>query len=136
MSRGNFTFQWNGEAVAQDVKAAMREALIEGSVTLTREMRRNIAGPSPSKPGDFPGLDHGTLRSSVNFNLIPAEMKSKIGTHLKYGRWLEYGTSRMLARPWVLRSYELARALIHKKMTDEATRVLASKVASRAGGAK
>jgi len=132
VSRGNFTFTWNGEAYTQDVKAALGEALIEGSVTLMNQMKSNISGPSPSKPGEFPGLDTGDLKSSVNFNILKGELRSKIGTHKKYGRWLEYGTSKMLPRPWVLRSFELAKNLIREKMMREAERALSERIAARA----
>jgi hypothetical protein len=132
VSRGSFTFTWNGEAVAQDVKAAMAAALIAGSVELTAQMKDNIDGPSPSKPGAFPGLDTGALTSSVNFTPDLAALKSKVGTHYKYGRWLEYGTSKMLPRPWVLRSYEKAKHIIRRKMMEEAERALAKRAAARA----
>jgi hypothetical protein len=140
VSVGGYKFEWNGAAVQEDVKVAMREALVEGSVTLATAMRTNLNKQGPSKPGEFPGVDTRILVGSIDFRLDATQTRAKVGTHKKYGRWLEYGTSKMLPRPWVIRSFELAKGLIHKRMIDEADRVYAerqvARIQSNAGGAK
>lgn len=44
----------------------------------------------------------------------------RIGTHLLYGLWLELGTSRMAARPWLRIGLETMR--------DDISRIITSKM--------
>jgi hypothetical protein len=54
-----------------------------------------------SSPGNAPAVDTGRLRASVLFRKVgPATVD--VLTRVKYGAWLEFGTSRIAARPaWV-----------------------------------
>jgi hypothetical protein len=90
VSRGNFTFTWNGDAVAQDVKAAMRDGLANGSDVLARQMRNTLNTVGPSAPGAPPGTDKRTLRNSIAYNLT-SDTTSRVGTNVPYGKHLEYG---------------------------------------------
>ncbi len=56
---------------------------------------------SPSAEGGFPGIDTGTLKNS--FTVEPAgEMARRIVTAVEYAIHLEFGTSKMEARPFML----------------------------------
>lgn len=62
-----------------------------------------------AKPGHFPGIRTGNLRNSITYEgATSQELAARAGTVLgaedKYGLWLEYGTKKMAARPWALRS--------------------------------
>lgn len=70
---------------------------------------RRTYGSNPSKPGEPPHKQYGHLRRSVTFALDRLGLVSRVGTNLKKGRWLELGTSKMAARPW------LRRALLEKR---------------------
>lgn len=59
---------------------------------------------APSAPGDFPAKQTGWLRSSMAYEIDRENLTAKVGTAVNYGRYLEMGTSRMAARPWLLRS--------------------------------
>jgi len=66
-------------------------------------------GSRASAPGEFPMSDTGRLASNVDMILAtPAKMQSKVGTNIIYGAYLEFGTSRMAARPWLERSFRKA----------------------------
>lgn len=57
----------------------------------------------PSVPGEAPAIDTGTLLRSV-VHSVDAEVKKAtgyVGTKLKYGAYLEFGTSKMRPRPWL-----------------------------------
>jgi hypothetical protein len=58
-----------------------------------------VYGASPSAPGEPPHKQTGRLRASVTHELIG--LVGRVGTNLKYGRWLELGTRIVLARPWL-----------------------------------
>lgn len=70
-----------------------------------------------SAPGAYPATDTGRLVSSVRMILPTASsMSGEVGTAVNYGAWLEFGTSRMAARPWLLPSFERAKIGIEKEL--------------------
>lgn len=52
-----------------------------------------------SKPGEPPHRRTGTLRNSIGYEI--QGLLARVGTWLKYGYWLEWGTVKMEARPWL-----------------------------------
>lgn len=60
----------------------------------------------PSKPGNAPAVDYGTLRRSITHD-VKIEGTKVIGrvgsviTNPPYGSYLEHGTSKMQPRPWL-----------------------------------
>lgn len=70
-----------------------------------------------SSPRAYPATDTGRLASSVRMILpTAASIVGQVGTAVKYGAWLEFGTSRMAARPWLLPSFERAKIGVEKEM--------------------
>lgn len=59
-----------------------------------------------SAPGQYPATDTGRLVGSVK--AIISGTTAIVGTDVKYGAWLELGTSSMAARPWLLPSFKAA----------------------------
>jgi phage gpG-like protein len=72
-------------------------------------------GHRASAPGEYPASDTGRLASSVTM-ILPAAVAPKVtavvGTDVMYGKYLEFGTSRMAARPWLLPSWIKAKAKV------------------------
>lgn len=54
-----------------------------------------------SKPGDPPNTDTGRLVQSIKFDFQDGGLIGRVGTNLRYGSWLEFGTKDMAARPWL-----------------------------------
>ena len=70
-----------------------------------------------SAPGQYPASDTGRLASNVDFRLpAPGRMQGIVGTNIVYGRYLEFGTSRMSARPWLLPSFEKAKVGVEARL--------------------
>ncbi len=67
-----------------------------------------------SAPGQYPASDTGRLASSVIAQPIPNGYE--VETNLKYGPMLEFGTSKMAARPWLLPSFERAKIGVEKEL--------------------
>ena len=70
---------------------------------MAREGERYVKqsfGSSPSAAGDPPGVDTGALRSSINVQNRGLMVRA-IADGVEYGVMLEYGTSRMGARPFM-----------------------------------
>jgi HK97 gp10 family phage protein len=77
-----------------------------------------------SAPGNPPYKQTGRLRASITWELVPIGgglvVIGRVGTNVKYARWLELGTSKMKARPFLRRTLikympEL-RAILTKKI--------------------
>lgn len=65
--------------------------------------RTNLAyNTNPSKPGEPPHVQTGRLRASISHEVTG--VTARVGTNLEYGRYLELGTRKMAARPWLRRS--------------------------------
>ena len=60
---------------------------------------RKIFASSP--PGGYPGMRTGWLRMHVQQETDRVALVARVGTNVPYGRYLEFGTSKMLPRPWL-----------------------------------
>lgn len=64
-----------------------------------------ITGAVRSAPGEPPRKQTGRLRASVTEEVDPATLEARVGTNVKYGRFLELGTKKGIApRPWLRRA--------------------------------
>jgi hypothetical protein len=77
--------------------------------TLKIASKTRIYGALRSKPGEPPYKQTGHLRRSVSWEYDANKMIARVGSPLAKARWLELGTRRMAARPW------LRRALLESK---------------------
>ena len=70
----------------------------------TRTLRSgSIIGLDPSRPGEPPKKITSQLQNSITTQVITTsrEIIGKVGTPLKKGFWLEFGTSKMKERPYL-----------------------------------
>jgi HK97 gp10 family phage protein len=54
-----------------------------------------------SEPGKPPNTDTGRLVQSIKMEFLNNGLEALVGTNLKYGVHLEFGTKRMAPRPWL-----------------------------------
>ncbi len=59
-----------------------------------------------SDPGDPPNTDTGRLVQSIQFDFENDGFTGRVGTNLRYGAWLEFGTRTMEPRPWLSTAIE------------------------------
>jgi HK97 gp10 family phage protein len=96
-------------------KRLMTETAINSSIVYWNGKRAH----SPSMPGSAPAVDYGTLRRSVTHD-IKEGISGAVGrvgstiTNPPYGSYLETGTSRMAARPWLLPAIDINKDEILK----------------------
>lgn len=83
-----------------------------------------------SLPGQPPGVRTGRLRGAQNWAQL-GKGRWAFGTDVKYGRYLEEGTSRMAARPYLT----LAAKRLKSRAQGIFARSMAREMARRAGGA-
>ncbi len=64
--------------------------------------------PNPSKPGEPPRKRTGWLQRNVVYQFFDGGLRSRVGLtqNAEYGIYLEIGTSRMEARPWLFATAE------------------------------
>ena len=99
---------WHGKAVQSRIKTGMKRNLTAAAIFVVRKVKESLsqAGPtrtSPqtpaSKPGQPPHRRTGTLARSITHEV--SKDSARVGTNLKYGKFLETGTSKMAARPYL-----------------------------------
>jgi phage gpG-like protein len=115
-----------GEAIAQacnDVQTTAVEGMTNTEIDTSKRYKRgkNIYH-SPSMEGAYPAVDTGMLRRSITHTVEygdDGEVIGKVGTNLKYGKYLEFGTSRGLRpRPWLKPSLVENEENIKKRIQD------------------
>ncbi len=70
-----------------------------------------------SAPGQPPMSDTGRLANSITFDRI-GDLTATVGSALNYAAWLEYGTSRMAARPFFRPAVEQMRPKYIGRLED------------------
>jgi len=76
-----------------------------------------------SAPGEAPAVDAGMLRRSITHDISQdgAQVVGRVGSTITdppYGSYLEYGTSKMAARPWLGPAIEKSKDRIRQLLLD------------------
>jgi HK97 gp10 family phage protein len=66
---------------------------------------------------DYPRMRTGHLRRNVQMEMDRQRIEARVGTNVVYGRYLEFGTSKMAARPWLSRGFRETAAEIRRILT-------------------
>lgn len=106
-SSGYARWRWNGNA-PWVVRSAIADGMERAAADVKAAMRRNLNVPYPpaSRPGQFPRRRTGRLRKSIDYWLNKKTLEVWIGPSdaATYGLYLEFGTRRMKARPFMFRT--------------------------------
>lgn len=88
----------------------------DGSGRLRQGKKRDKAHQA-SAPGQYPASDSGRLASSVRMVFPTASsMSGEVGTASKVGKFMEFGTAKIAARPWLLPSFVRAKVGVEKEL--------------------
>lgn len=98
-----------GEQIYAMYVGLLREGLDEAMEFLQEETQAalNVAYPPPSSPGDFPHRRTGNLQRNVDKHEAELQGQFLVGAvgvdldKVPYGGHLEFGTSKMAARPYL-----------------------------------
>ncbi len=119
--------KWKGAEAKARIRAGVARNLAAAAITVKNHAKRLISTPgtiplggqtrdsrgkflrrkygsNPSEPGNPPHKQTGHLRRSVAHEVDEASLTARVGTNVRYGRWLELGTAAMAARPWLRRA--------------------------------
>lgn len=101
-----------------DLDAYAKEKM-QGGGRSGRTYRRGTRGMhQASAPGEFPKSDYGQLVKSLFIRVGADKLSAFFGTKLAYGRYLEFGTSRMAARPWLRPTFKALEGKITRRIRD------------------
>jgi hypothetical protein len=105
-TRSTTRLNWNDAATQADVRRQAIAQLNLAGGMLVAQVKRNIStssrGSGPSRPGEYPHADTGALRNSIFYRVDASALTVTVGTTLKYGLYLEFGTQggrTMIAAP-------------------------------------
>jgi hypothetical protein len=111
--------KWDGPQFRRKLTARLAGNLGDAGALLVSEIRANIGiqGPPPSRPGEFPHRDTGELQASFHFRVDTANLGVRVMTDVPWSQDLEFGTGRMAARPFQVRTFilqadEIAREVL------------------------
>lgn len=114
----DFKIDFDAEGAAQHVRAGAIKFIERAAIVVENRARELLSiegtgriegkqhGPiERSKPGEPPRKQTGRLRASVTREVSEKDMEARVGTNVKYGKYLELGTKRgILPRPWLRRA--------------------------------
>jgi HK97 gp10 family phage protein len=93
-------------SVPGTAKAIRKMSYRYGGLQFNVGKKGTVYGAAVSDPGEPPRKQFGRLRASIASEADAGQLRARVGTNVKYGRWLELGTSRMAARPWLRRAMD------------------------------
>ena len=86
-----------------EILDGLQKGLEKVGLIVERQAKINVTQSPPSHPQ----VDTGNLRSNIIHEVGDGEVL--IGTNVIYGKYLEYGTSRMPPYPWLYPAIEAKR---------------------------
>lgn len=93
---GGSYVKWSGDELLKGAREEIVNKLRLATAYVRSRAVKNVSVSSrssgPSAPGEFPHADTGRLRNSIFEDVDEKELTGTVGTNLKYGLWLEYGT--------------------------------------------
>lgn len=90
------------DVIAQEpqYRVVRRKALRVGIRVAERHAKDDMSTTSPSAPGDPPGVDIGNLKAGIRVGEV-TEDHAVLESTADYSAYLEMGTRRMAARPFM-----------------------------------
>lgn len=102
--------------VSYKVEGDCKENISSGSRSGKIYKRGKKGTHQASAPGEFPKTDYGDLVANIKAEFNFNGFESTVGSRLSapHGFWLEFGTPKMQARPWLSRTIKDNEAYIEK----------------------
>ncbi len=119
MLKAKLVLNVNLEAYAKRKSKQVAAGMAEASKLLVRSMkaRVSILYPPPSEPGQSPHQRTGDLLHSIYAYPIENNRKIKVGCFgIAYASMLEFGTSKMAARPFMWPAFKANKDKIIEKV--------------------
>lgn len=113
--------KWYGDKLKKEMRAKAVKNMTNACLFVEADIKKSLTGKSPSAPGDPPGKRTGTLGRSITHEVEkkPDRVVGRVGTNIIYAIPLEFGTSTMLARPFMRPGLEKNKTKIAKILTSK-----------------
>lgn len=106
--------------IADKIRADAFQSISAGSISGKNHV--------PSLPGEAPNRDGGVLQAYIVTETFPAELRAEVRAEAPYSAPLEFGTSKMEARPFLRpardRNIEFARRVFEEKIADHVKKIV------------
>jgi HK97 gp10 family phage protein len=110
-----------GEFLKREMKKALNKSGRTVTITKTKsgKIRKKLGkrGSAPSKPGEPPRKQTGTLRNRVFKKLRNGGATVRVGTTAPHGGLLEFGTKNMAPRPYIRSTFAENQAEVQRILT-------------------
>ena len=95
--------RWDDKLILGLTEAAVKHGIKAATLAVEQEAQRLVGGTGDqsSPPGQPPHLVTGEFAGSISHEFEDEGLTGIVGTNDPVGRWLEFGTSKMAARPWL-----------------------------------
>ena len=102
----------------KEITDGLQKGLELAGLKVMRQAKINVTSPMPSgKSHSY--VDTNYLASKVTYELGKGEVS--VGTNVKYGKYLEHGTSKMPPYPWLFVAVEEKKPEIIKALKGDFT---------------
>lgn len=97
--------------IQKEAKKEVTRKALRVEANAKKSMRGGGKPHTPSKPGQPPRVDTGRLRASITHEVHEGflTVTARVGTNVKYAIFLEFGTSKMAARPFLRPALDAVR---------------------------
>lgn len=121
MPNTSVKISWNGAKLLKGMEAGLARGVFKGAQIVRERIQTNISvvGPPHSMPGEFPHLITGRLQDSVKIVGNAKKMEAKVVVEAPHAVWLEFGTSKMAPRPFIVRSMNEVRQEVVDAIVEE-----------------
>lgn len=105
------SFAFNAAAYHELIKGPILRDLVRRAIRVETQAKLIASNESPSAPGQGPGVVSGLLRASITWRPgVDAQSPYvDVGSAVEYAPYVELGTSRMAARPFLRPALDAAR---------------------------
>jgi len=96
--------RWYGDKFRKEIETKCLQNMETACLFLEGQIKKDISqGQPPSKPGEPPHVLWGTLRRSITHEVEKSRegVIGRVGSNEEYALFLEVGTSKMAARPFL-----------------------------------
>lgn len=112
--------KWYGNELKKKIRAKMVKNMTNACLFLEADIKKSLIGKSPSAPGEPPGKRTGTLGRGITHEVekTATVVIGRVGTNITYAIPLEFGTSKMAARPFMRPGLERNKERVARIMTS------------------
>ena len=112
--------KWYGDKLKKEMRAKCVKNMSDACLFLEGDIKKSLTGKSPSAPGEPPGKRTGTLGRGITHEVEkkPDSVVGRVGTNITYAIPLEFGTSKMAARPFMRPGLERNKERVARIMTS------------------